>query len=85
MVFASTEFLSIRALYRRGINRDVFINSVSWMLGAEENIGISPRINDDGRVSVEPREARTIGIGTIVIAPLLVIVLGLTVLFVRRR
>ena len=55
------------------------------MLGAEENIGISPRINDDGRVSVEPREARTIGIGTIVIAPLLVIVLGLTVLFVRRR
>ena len=85
VVFASTEFLSIRALYRRGINRDVFINSVSWMLGAEENIGISPRINDDGRVSVEPREARTIGIGTIVIAPLLVIVLGLTVLFVRRR
>lgn len=85
VVFASTEFLSIRALYRRGINRDVFLNSVSWMLGAEENIGISPRINDEGRVSVEPREARTIGIGTIVIAPLLVIVLGLTVLFVRRR
>ncbi|MCH8991203.1 MAG: ABC transporter permease [Acidobacteria bacterium] len=87
VVFASTEMFDWEPsrLYQNRANRDLLLNSVSWMLGVSENIGIGSREDRTGRISVDPKTGRMIGIGAIVAAPLLVAVIGLGVWYLRKQ
>ena len=55
------------------------------MLGASENIGIGSRDDEAGRISVDPRTGRMIGIGAVIAAPMSVLLFALAVWYVRRQ
>jgi ABC-type uncharacterized transport system involved in gliding motility auxiliary subunit len=82
--FASTEICSDKRS-TAGVNFDMFINSVGWMLGREETMGIKHRKAEEREVEVPPNVGKWLFTGLVVFLPLGVLVTGGLVVLVLRR
>jgi len=89
VVFADADFLSNQMMrdinYRESANVDLFLNSVNWMVGRRENVGIAPKERERRTAIVTPsRRARLFWGGAVGPAALMV-ALGIYVWRARSR
>jgi hypothetical protein len=81
----TNQFLEDPAVARFGVNVDLFVASVNWMVGRMENVGISPK-EEDVRIADVRQEQRSQLFWGIVIGPsALMIALGIYVWRARSR
>ena len=80
VVFSSSGFINVAA----GGNIDLFMNSINWVQGLEENISITPK--DLTTLPLEITKAQTLGFSALVIIviPAIVLIIGVVV-WLRRR
>ncbi|MBW2382027.1 MAG: GldG family protein [Deltaproteobacteria bacterium] len=76
--FASNEFLEA---YR---NRDFFVNSVNWLVGDVEQIGIRPRLSRASRFELDSGQFRFVIYLSLFILPEAIAVLGVVTWWLRR-
>ena len=89
VVFADADFLSDRLMSNRNVkfsaNSDLFLNSVNWMVGKTENIGIQPREQERRLVHMTPSRLTRVFWGAVVLPALAMVVLGIVVWRLRSR
>lgn len=68
-----------------GGNGDVFLNTVSWMTGKEENIAIHAKSLSNEKLSVSDGASGIMGFVTIFLIPAAVIAAGVYILLKRRK
>lgn len=77
--FASNRFLTI------GGNRDLFLNTLSWLAGEEERIVLRPQEKRTSRLPLTERQQYGIVFFSVNLLPLLIVGIGFSVWAVRRR
>jgi hypothetical protein len=89
VAFADADFLSDRLMADSGVamaaNTDLFLNSVNWMVGKTQNIGIQPRERERRAVHMTPVRRTRVFWGAVVLPALLMVVLGIIVWRLRSR
>ena len=89
VAFADADFLSDRLMADSGVamaaNTDLFLNSVNWMVGKTENIGIQPRERERRAVHMTPVRRRRLFWGAVVLPALAMVILGIAVWRLRSR
>jgi len=78
--FATTEFL-----LRYGGNRDLFVNSVNWLLGDVESISIRPHQSRASRFTGSEADVRAIQYLSLFVLPEAIAVLGVIAWWSRRK
>jgi hypothetical protein len=63
---------------------DFMVNSIQWVLGRSESLGISPKTPKDFSVSLDDGQQRVIVLGTLLGIPAVMGILGLLVWWRRR-
>ena len=66
-------------------NSDLFLNSVNWMVGKRENIGIQPKEQMSRTVSMTGDRKDRVFWGAVVLPALAMVVLGIVVWRLRSR
>lgn len=89
VVFADADFLSNQMMrdinYRQSANADLFLNSVNWMVGRRENVGIAPKEREKRTAIVTPSRRTRLFWGGVVGPAALMVILGIYVWRVRSR
>ena len=89
VAFADADFLSDRLMADSGVamaaNTDLFLNSVNWMVGKTENIGIQPRERERRAVHMTPVRRRRLFWGAVILPALAMVILGIVVWRLRSR
>ena len=70
---------------RIGGNSDLFLNSVNWLIGQEDQISIRPKIIDIPTIVMDKNAAGQIFSVCVVGAPIFILLLGAIVFIIRRR
>lgn len=83
VVFGDADFVS-NTYYKFQGNRDIFINSINWLVLEESHIGIRPVEEEDRRVTLTARTQRLILYLLLVIFPLIALLIGGFVWWRRR-
>jgi ABC-type uncharacterized transport system involved in gliding motility auxiliary subunit len=83
VVFGDSDFAS-NAYFSTSGNGDLFLNAVNWLAQEEDLISIRPKDMQDRRVTLTPRQSRTIFAISVIFMPLAALILG-TVVWIRRR
>ena len=76
--FASNTYISFM------MNKDLFLNTVSWLAEEENKIAIRPKQEEDRRISLTGGQSRTIFYISVIVLPLIVLLAG-TIIWWRRR
>ena len=84
VVFGDSDFASNRYFNAQG-NGDLFMNSVNWLLQDEDLISVRPNQPEDRRVQVTQSQVRTVLILVVILLPVLILIAGGVVYWVRRR
>ena len=82
IVFGDSAFVSNGGLM--GANADLFLNSVSWLLGHEDGLAIAPRTIEELRLPLNARQLRRLFFLATLLLPCLVVAAGLAVAGWRR-
>lgn len=84
VVFGDSDFASNAAIdaYR---NRDLFVNSVNWLIGDVESIAIRPARSRASRLALSAEQFTTIRSLSLFVLPELIAVVGVWVWWSRRR
>lgn len=77
--FASNSFRT------KGVNADLFENTVSWLSHDADLIAIRPKSTDSSTFEITEQRFRVINLASVVVAPLLMFLSGFGVWFTRRR
>ena len=83
-VFGSTEFADNQHLEGTYFNRDLFLNTVGWLVGESDLLSIRPRALRASRVSFTEREGTAIFYLSVLVLPELLLLIGLTVWWRRE-
>ena len=83
-VFGSTEFADNQHLEGTYFNRDLFLNTVGWLVGQSDLLSIRPRSLRSSRVSFTEREGTAIFYLSVLVLPELLLLIGLTVWWRRE-
>ena len=84
VVFGDSDFIA-NLEFSQGANRDLFMNSVNWLIKREALISIGPKtIQEIQRLDLSPIQLRIVTVLVIVVVPLLSVVVGIIV-YIRRR
>ena len=83
-VFGSTEFADNQHLEGTYFNRDLFLNTVSWLVGQSDLVAIRPRSVRASRVNFSEREGRAIFYLSVLLLPELLLITGLAVWWRRE-
>jgi ABC-type uncharacterized transport system involved in gliding motility auxiliary subunit len=84
IVFGNSRFASNQVLGAAG-NRDLFLNSLSWLAQQEDLISIRPRSRQgSGPIFMSAAQSRAIFFLPVIVLPGLVLLSGFTV-YMRRR
>ncbi len=83
-VFGSVEFVSNRFFDFSG-NRDLFLNTVRWILGDENLISIRPKVAEKGEFIITQNQLTVIFVASIVLLPSIVLFTGIGVWLKRRN
>ena len=84
VVVADSDF-ACDVMYRKLANGDLFINSINWMVGVKENIGIESRTPDVRSANMTDKNRNRVFWVNIVLVPVLVLACGAVVLWLRRK
>jgi ABC-type uncharacterized transport system involved in gliding motility auxiliary subunit len=84
VVFGNSEFISNQLLdsYR---NRDLFVNSVNWLVGDVESIAIRPNQARASRLQLSTQQFTTVRFLSLLLLPELIAVAGVCAWWFRRR
>jgi ABC-type uncharacterized transport system involved in gliding motility auxiliary subunit len=83
VVFGDSDFAS-NAYVNTASNRDVFLNTVSWLAEDTELVAPRPRSPEDRRVNLTFSQSRMIFWWTVVLLPLATLVFGIGIWYRRR-
>jgi ABC-type uncharacterized transport system involved in gliding motility auxiliary subunit len=83
VVFGTSAF-AMNQFANEGLNRDLFLNSISWALEDENMISIRAKEDAPSRLELSSKEGTIIFLGTMVLFPALTLISGI-VMWVRRR
>ena len=84
IVMGDSDFVT-NQLIREFRNRDLFLNSVNWLLGDVEAISIRPGLPRASRLQLSQDQFESIRILALFVAPELIAILGVFVWWKRRR
>jgi ABC-type uncharacterized transport system involved in gliding motility auxiliary subunit len=84
IVVGDSDFASNQAK-QFGMNADLFQNMLSWLAQEEDLIAIRPKSAAESQFDITEQRSRVINLASIVIAPLLMFISGITVWASRRR
>ncbi len=84
VIFGDSDFFA-NGLIGSLANRDVFINSVNWMVGQPHLIAIRPRVLEIPRIILDENDAGKIFTFSVFVSPALIMLLGLCVYLYRKR
>lgn len=84
VVFGDSSFASNRFVVIGG-NRDLFLNTVSWLAGEEERIVLRPQERRTSRLPLTEQQQYGIVFFSVNLLPLLIVGIGFSVWAVRRR
>jgi len=83
-VFGDSDFAT-NADIQKGANKDLFLNTINWLVKRETLISISPKtIAEMKHLNLDAIQLRTITILVIVVVPLLSVIAGIIV-YIRRK
>ncbi len=85
LVVFGTSFFATNNFARYGVNSDLFLNSVSWVMEDESLISIRAKDEGPGKVELSQKSGTFIFLLTVIIIPLLVSIGGLVIWIFRRR
>ena len=83
-VFGSTEFADNQHLEGTYFNRDLFLNTVGWLVGQSDLLSIRPRSLRASRVSFTEAEGTAIFYASVLVLPELLLLIGLAVWWRRE-
>jgi gliding motility-associatede transport system auxiliary component len=83
VVYGDSDFAGNGELGNAG-NADLFLNTVHWLVGSEELVGIKPKTPEQSTLTLSAAQVRRIGILSILLIPGLAVGLGIFVYFRRR-
>ena len=83
-VFGSSEFVDNRNIEGTFYNRDLFLNTVAWLVGQSDLVSIRPRSLRSSRVSFSEREGTAIFYLSVLVLPELMLFIGLVVWWRRE-
>lgn len=84
VVFGDSDFATNRYFNAQG-NGDMFMNAVNWLLQDEDLISVRPNQPEDRRVQMTQSQVRTVLILIVILLPVLILVAGGVIYWVRRR
>jgi len=84
VVFGDSDFATNRYFNAQG-NGDLFMNAVNWLLQDEDLISVRPNQPEDRRVQMTQSQVRTVLILVVILLPVLILIAGGAVYWVRRR
>ncbi len=84
MVIGDGDFLSNGFLGSAG-NLNLAMNIINWLSRDEALISIPARVTPDNRLELSPLAGKIIGLGFLVVIPLLLLICGVTIWWRRRR
>ena len=83
VVAGTSNFVSNNYL-RFGANRDLVLNMMNWLSQDEDLISIRPKDPEDRRITMTPRQMRTLFFSSVVFLPLVFLAAGISVWWKRR-
>lgn len=83
-VFGSTEFADNQHLEGTYFNRDLFLNTVGWLVGQSDLLSIRPRSVRASRVNLTDREGTAVFYLSVLILPQLLLITGIIVWWRRQ-
>ncbi len=84
LIYGDSDFFS-NAYIGTLANRDVFINSLNWLVGQNRQISIRPRVLEMPRIVFDENDAGKIFSICVFGAPAFIVMLGVFVYLIRRR
>ena len=84
VVFGDSDFATNRHFNNQG-NGDLFMNSVNWLLQDEDLISVRPNQPENRRVQMSQSQVKGVLILVVILLPLLLLVSGGVVYWVRQR
>ena len=81
-VFGDADFASNGYINVQG-NKDLFLNTVSWLAAEEDLISVRPRSPEDRRLNMTQKQSRLLLWGGVILLPL--VIFGLGVIVYRKR
>lgn len=84
LVFGDSDFIS-NSYIGFGGNKDLFLNTVNWMVGQDQMIAIRAKVVEIPQVVMDQNSANRIFTLSVIVSPLLVILFGAGVFLYRRR
>jgi ABC-type uncharacterized transport system involved in gliding motility auxiliary subunit len=84
IVFGDADFASNAYLQQAG-NRDLALNSISFLAQEADLISISPKQETSQPLMIQPGQARVVFWLPVVVLPLIFVIIGVIVVIVRRR
>jgi len=84
IVLGNASFFTNQFLRFQG-NGDLFLNTVNWLVGQEELISIRPKTVEFGTINLTAADINTVKYLSIFAGPLLIMLIGGTVWWTRRR
>jgi ABC-type uncharacterized transport system involved in gliding motility auxiliary subunit len=85
LVVFGTSFFATNNFSRYGVNLDLFLNSISWIMEDESLISIRAKEDGPGKVELSQKAGTFIFLFTVVAIPLLTALTGLVIWIFRRR
>lgn len=77
--FASNGYINVQG------NKDLFLNTVSWLAAEEDLISVRPRSPEDRRLHMTQKQSRLLLWGGVLLLPLVIFGLGINVYRKRRK
>ena len=84
VVFGTPLFAINQQLAQRGLNADLFLNAIGWLVGQEELVSLRPRSVRSSRAELTAQQATTFFYLSVLFIPEFLILLGVAVSWRRR-
>lgn len=85
VVFGDSDFVSNNLVRAYEYNFDLVLNTFSWLSGDQESVSIRPKMFQSSFVELTPEKSNTIFYITIVLIPMVILMFGLNLWWVRKQ
>ncbi len=84
VVYGDSDFVMNLYVGGPGGNADLFLNTVSWMVGDEDLVAVRPKDPTNRQIQMTPRDTRILFLFSVLALPLATLVLGISIWYRRR-